>query len=94
MEDENKSIVPKINRLLELDPYLVQYKEEIERRYSVLQKFLNGIEKDEGGMENFTKAYERYGLKRVEQGTMCREWCPGASAVFIMGEFSEFFYKS
>ena len=59
-------------------------------RYSVMKKFLNGINDHEGGIDRFTKSYERYGLKRVGNGVMCREWCPAASAVFIMGDFSKY----
>ena len=63
-------------------------------RYAVMQKYLTGIDKHEGGMDKFTKSYERYGLRRAENGVMCREWCPGASAVFIMGDFSKFHIAS
>ena len=59
-------------------------------RYAVMQKFLTGIDKNEGGMDRFTKSYQRYGLRRMENGVMCREWCPGASAVFIFGDFSRY----
>ena len=58
-------------------------------RYSILKRHVDGINKNEGGMNKFTQSFKRYGLQRVENGIMCREWCPGASAVFIMGEFSE-----
>ena len=34
------SIVPKIKRLLELDPYLCPFKGEIERRYTVLACYI------------------------------------------------------
>lgn len=88
MESKVASVVPKLKQLLEIDPYLTPHKEEIERRYSVMKKFLNGINDHEGGIDRFTKSYERYGLKRVGNGVMCREWCPAASAVFIMGDFN------
>ena len=55
-----------------------------------MKKFLNGINNHEGGIDRFTKSYERYGLKRAGNGVMCREWCPAASAVFIMGDFSKY----
>ena len=35
MESETTSVVPKLNQLLELDPYLTSHKEEIERRYVI-----------------------------------------------------------
>eukprot|EP00794_Sanderia_malayensis_P016943 gene16943-18650_t len=82
------SVVPELENLLKLDPYITPFKKEIERRFSVLDSVIDGINKHEGGIENFTKAYTRYGLNRVANGTMCREWAPGANGVFLFGEFN------
>ncbi len=56
----------------------------------MLDNVLTGINKHEGGIDAFTKAYTKYGLKRVENGIMCREWVPAANAVFLVGDFSKF----
>jgi hypothetical protein len=42
----------------------------------------------EGGLLNFAKGYEKFGLLKVEGGISYREWAPGARALYLTGDFS------
>nr|XP_023024879.1 1,4-alpha-glucan-branching enzyme [Leptinotarsa decemlineata] len=81
--------VPHINNLLKRDGYLKPYEREIRRRYACFKDFLESIEENGGGLENFTKAYTYYGLNvQPDNSIICREWAPGAKQIFLTGEFN------
>ncbi|XP_055343029.1 1,4-alpha-glucan-branching enzyme-like [Paramacrobiotus metropolitanus] len=83
------SDVPDIDNLFKLDGYLRHHEREIRRRYGCFQSILNDIQAYEGGMEKFSRAYENYGMNVQSDGSiLCREWAPGAEAVYLYGEFN------
>ena len=49
----------------------------------------NDVEKNEGGMEKFSRGYERFGINRTPEGLMYREWAPAAHGVYLTGDFSK-----
>jgi len=62
------------------------------RRYSCFKKLLTDIENNEdGGLDAFTRSYEKFGMNIRPDGTIyCQEWCPGAQALYLRGEFSQY----
>ena len=48
------------------------------------------ITEAEGGLEKFSRGYERFGVKKTSDGISYREWAPGAKEVFLTGDFSMF----
>lgn len=81
--------VPDIDRLLKLDPYLETFQGEIRRRYGCFQKYLDGINENEGGIDKFTKGYQHFGIHVTpDNGIYCKEWAPGALQLYLMGDFS------
>ena len=46
----------------------------------------------EGGIDKFSRGYERFGLTKQQDGIIYREWAPGAKAVHLIGEFSMLYY--
>jgi 1,4-alpha-glucan branching enzyme len=43
----------------------------------------------ENGMEVFTRSYEHYGIHvAADGGIVCREWAPGATALYLTGDFN------
>jgi len=64
-------------------------------RYSCIKKLLSDIENnEEGGMDKFTRSYEKFGIHARPDGSVyCLEWCPGAQALFLRGDFSESSYR-
>uniref|UniRef100_A0A914XTU5 1,4-alpha-glucan branching enzyme n=1 Tax=Plectus sambesii TaxID=2011161 RepID=A0A914XTU5_9BILA len=86
---------PHLQRLLDRDGYLNPYKGEICRRYNVFMDYLKRIEEQCGGMDEFTKAYEKYGLI-VQKDNSVRglEWAPGADGLLLIGDFNKWDRKA
>ena len=82
------NVVPRLSQLLNRDPYLHPYAHEIERRYKIFQGILSKIDEAEGGIEKFSRGYERFGLTKQQDGLTYREWAPGAKAVHLIGDFN------
>lgn len=60
-------------------------------RHGCLQEWIKKFEESEGGIENFTKGYDYYGIHVLEDNSVvAREWAPGALAVYLTGTYSEF----
>ncbi|XP_030051980.1 1,4-alpha-glucan-branching enzyme [Microcaecilia unicolor] len=88
--DSNETVpVPGLSQLLEADPLLKSYEKDFRRRYSQFCYRLKGIEENEGGLDSFSRSYESFGVNRqADGGLYCREWAPGAEAVFLAGDFN------
>ena len=53
---------------------------------------MDKINKNEGGLEKFTRGYEKFGLHRKPDNSLCMtEWAPGAAGVFLKGDFSKIY---
>ncbi|NWZ82908.1 GLGB enzyme, partial [Poecile atricapillus] len=58
-------------------------------RYSLFYNHLKNIEESEGGLGKFTKSYKTFGVNQLADGGIyCKEWAPGAEAVFLAGDFN------
>ena len=58
-------------------------------RYKCFCAIKDDIENREGGIETFSRGYERFGLNKTPNGLVYREWAPGAHGVFLTGDFSK-----
>uniref|UniRef100_A0A8C4QSC9 1,4-alpha-glucan branching enzyme 1 n=1 Tax=Eptatretus burgeri TaxID=7764 RepID=A0A8C4QSC9_EPTBU len=86
---------PLFHKLLELDSKLKLYRKDFQRRYSKFRGRLEEIEKKEGGLEEFAKGYTHFGINNHPQGGLkCCEWAPGASALYLTGDFNGWSYTS
>jgi len=90
----NEVAAPKIDRLLEIDPLLKNHERVINKRYASLMKFIDGMNQFEGGLEGFSRGYEKFGLILSEEGITCREWVPAADRVYLYGDFNQWNRKS
>ena len=89
--DLNNTNVPKINELLDCDPYLKPYESEIRRRYGLFQAYLNKINTDEISFDKFTKSFETYGFHVDNSNNVnILEWAPGAKNIYVYGDFSNY----
>ena len=84
--------------LIDTDPWLEPYAEALRHRYKTYRTKLKAIEAAEGSLEAFGRGYEFFGFNRGEHdgepGVFYREWAPGASALFLTGEFNGWDRKS
>ncbi|XP_019379444.1 PREDICTED: 1,4-alpha-glucan-branching enzyme, partial [Gavialis gangeticus] len=59
------------------------------QRYALFYQHLKNIEENEGGLDKFSKSYKTFGVNLfVDGGIYCKEWAPGAEAVFLTGDFN------
>lgn len=57
-------------------------------RYDQLERVIGHIDETEGGLEKFSRGYEKFGFIIEDGGIRYREWAPGVSAAFLIGDFS------
>ncbi len=84
---DNKNAVP---QLVKDDPWLEPYTDEIADRINRFQRSLEEIISDSGSLEKFASAYKYLGLNydKNKKGWWYREWAPGASGLFLTGDFN------
>lgn len=93
--DLHKTEVPKLNELLDLDPYLKPFEPEIRRRYGCFIQYMDKINSYEQGLLKFTESYKQYGIHvNANNDVTCLEWAPSAKNVFLRGDFSMMKIKS
>ncbi|XP_078416543.1 1,4-alpha-glucan-branching enzyme isoform X3 [Cetorhinus maximus] len=79
-----------LDELLELDPYLEPYSENLRQRYNKFASLARSIEENEGGLDQFSRGYESFGVNRQPDGGIyCKEWAPGAKSVSLVGDFND-----
>lgn len=76
--------------LVENDTYLAPYEDAIRGRHNhvewkIAQITQNGKKK----LSDFASGYDYYGLHKTSTGWVFREWLPNATAVFLVGDFSQ-----
>ena len=75
--------------VVQLDPYLEPFTDAIKRRYATAQSWINTINQTEGGLEKFSRGYERYGFLVSPDNTITyREWAPNALRAYLIGDFN------
>ena len=83
-----KHFIPRSNspRPLRDDPYLTEFSHILEER--VARAF--DIEKNicGGDLSKFASGHEYFGLHFINKHWVFREWAPNASAIYLLGEFS------
>ncbi|CAA9994478.1 unnamed protein product [Nesidiocoris tenuis] len=57
--------------------------------YAVMQDMMDKIEAELGGLRNFVKSYNNYGIHVNEDNSVtCKEWAPGAEQLYLTGAFN------
>ncbi|KAH7100630.1 glycoside hydrolase [Auriculariales sp. MPI-PUGE-AT-0066] len=76
--------------LLKRDPWLEPFVGSISHRYDLFSKWKAEIERTEGGYEQFSKGYQRFGFNvQRDNSIVYREWAPNAVTASLFGEFNE-----
>ncbi len=67
----------------------LNFEQYIRSRYEHFKRVLNKIEtENEGGLEGFSRGYEKFGFVVHEDRISYREWAPGAIEAYLIGDFS------
>ncbi|KAJ1968372.1 alpha-1,4-glucan branching enzyme, partial [Dimargaris xerosporica] len=85
----SKPTAPNGTGVTELDPYLKPYSAALRGRYEYFDQWRQTIDRTEGGLEKFSRGYERLGFHRTDTHTVYREWAPGATSACLIGEFNQ-----
>jgi len=82
--------VPYIDRLFEIDPELKSCEREIKRRYGHFKDLMNRFDAVEGGIENFSLGYKKFGPQIKSDGSLqWMEWAPAAKTLHLVGTFND-----
>ena len=78
--------------ILDIDGYLEPNVPAIIQRHNAFRKWKETIEKHEGGYENFSKGYLKFGINLGPKNEVIyKEWAPNAKEVYFIGDFSPCF---
>lgn len=81
--------------VLELDGYLEPNVPAIAHRYGVFKGWKDAINQSEGGYDNFTKGYDKFGFQISSGGEVIyREWAPNVIEATLIGDFSQLLFLS
>ncbi|KAF2567396.1 hypothetical protein F2Q68_00024334, partial [Brassica cretica] len=81
-------------KIYDIDPMLKSYDGHLDYRYGQYIKLREEIDKNEGGLEAFSRGYEIFGFTRSDTGITYREWAPGAKAASLIGDFNNWNSKA
>lgn len=84
-----------LEKLFEIDPLLRDHENEIRKRYDSFEKQKSYIDEMEGGIDQFSRAYETHGMHFNEDNSVyCKEWAPGAHQLYLYGDFNNWNSRS
>uniref|UniRef100_A0A1D1Y9U8 1,4-alpha-glucan branching enzyme n=1 Tax=Anthurium amnicola TaxID=1678845 RepID=A0A1D1Y9U8_9ARAE len=76
--------------ICKIDPWLKPFAPVIKRRFESFKKWEKEINKNEGGIDKFSRGYERFGFNVQPNGDIIyREWAPNVVAASLIGEFND-----
>ncbi len=80
-------------RLVQDDPWLAPHAAALAARHQRFRRALTGVRTAGGGtLAGFARGYEYFGFTRGERrgvsGVWYREWAPGATQLYLVGEFN------
>jgi 1,4-alpha-glucan branching enzyme len=77
-----------LNLLLN-DPWLNPYEEVIKKRHLQAKQKEQELSDIHGSLPEFANGHLFFGLHRTERGWVFREWAPNATAMYLIGVFSD-----
>ncbi|EGG04427.1 family 13 glycoside hydrolase [Melampsora larici-populina 98AG31] len=77
-------------KLVRDDPWLEPFAPAIQARMQKFSSWVKQIDETEGGLDNFSKGFERFGLIPQSDGSIIyREWAPGVEKANLIGDFND-----
>jgi 1,4-alpha-glucan branching enzyme len=75
--------------IIDLDPWLEPFRDSLKARFAKAKAWIDKIDETEGGLDKFSKGYEKFGLIVADNGDITyREWAANAEQAFLIGEFN------
>ncbi|EXJ61015.1 1,4-alpha-glucan-branching enzyme [Cladophialophora yegresii CBS 114405] len=86
----NGEAAPDGTGVIKLDPWLEPFRDALKHRFSKAQEWIKRIDQTEGGLEKFSRGYEKFGFTFDSNGGIYyQEWAPNAEQAFLIGEFND-----
>ena len=76
-----------IKKILEIDPYLMPYAADIDKRTRLFEKKKNELLGKDGTLSDFANGHLYFGFHETSDGFAYREWAPGADSLYLTGDF-------
>ncbi len=76
-------------KLVRNDPWLVPYEKVIKNRLDSSYNKEREISGPGGNLSSFANGYLFFGLHKIRQGWVFREWAPNATEIFLVGDFTD-----
>ena len=74
-------------RIFKIDPQLLPYEKEIERRIRLYNEKRKAIVGRGGNISEFANGHNYFGFHRTDGGWVYREWAPAADRMYLTGDF-------
>ncbi|MCE5331847.1 MAG: alpha amylase C-terminal domain-containing protein [Bacteroidales bacterium] len=74
--------------IVKSDPYLAPFADAIYGRYEYFKEVEKKLRGETQTLSDFATGYLYFGLHRLTDGWVFREWAPNATAVFLIGDFN------
>ncbi|KAL5356031.1 glycoside hydrolase superfamily [Aspergillus floccosus] len=75
--------------VIKLDPWLEPFRDALKERFALVEGWIKTINDTEGGLDQFSRGYEKFGLNANANGDITyREWAPNAVQASLVGEFN------
>ena len=75
-------------RILEIDPYLTPFQEDIDLRMELYLRKREELVGDLKNLSEFADGYKYFGFHRTRSGWVYREWAPSADEMYLTGDFN------
>ncbi|MDL2323348.1 alpha amylase C-terminal domain-containing protein [Bacteroidales bacterium OttesenSCG-928-A17] len=77
-------------KLIKNDPWLEPYEKAIEGRYNYFLKREKELtQNNKISLSDFASGYLYFGLHKTKEGWIFREWAPGATTIYLIGDFND-----
>ncbi|MBS3757200.1 MAG: alpha amylase C-terminal domain-containing protein [Desulfobacterales bacterium] len=86
---ESERIRERLNRLLNIDPYLESYQSDIERRLEKILQTRQWLTGNRMSLADFAAGHEFFGLHFRDNQWIFREWAPNADSIYLIGDMSD-----
>lgn len=75
-------------KILEIDPWIKDYKNDIDLRMEEFKKQKSKLLKKGEKLKDFANAHNYYGIHKTRTGWVYREWAPNAKGLYLIGDFN------
>ena len=87
-EEKKSAPVPSVLRLIKNDPALAEYADAINGRHDEAVRKMAELTGETNNLNEFASGYLYFGLHKIEDGWVLREWAPNAIDIFVVGDFN------